>query len=76
MGRKRVQHIGKINLEPLEKEFGKLQTDNVVLTEERMLHIKQGHPDDYNLFQQYKKEMIEDPDLILKEARMIILCFL
>ena len=42
-----VHYVGKINRNLLEGEFGKLATDEVVLTNERERHIKQRHEDDF-----------------------------
>ena len=64
-----VQQIGRINKSIFEKEFGKLATDEVVLTEERIQHIKDRHIDDYNLFAKYNKEILENPDIILKDSK-------
>lgn len=38
-----MRYIGKINLKILENVFGKIQTNEVILTEERMQHIKEKH---------------------------------
>ena len=42
--------IGKLNTEFLEIEFGKLATNELILTDERDEHIKERHAQDYNLF--------------------------
>ena len=64
-----MHYIGKINKSVFEKEFGELATDEVVLTEERIQHIKDRHIDDYNLFTRYNKVVLEDPDIILKDGK-------
>ncbi|MBF1688885.1 MAG: minor capsid protein, partial [Selenomonas sp.] len=37
---------------------------NVILTDERIEHIKEHHPNDYELFIRYIPQVIEDPDYI------------
>lgn len=39
-----MQYIGKINKEKLGEYKNKIITDEVVLTEERIKHIKERHP--------------------------------
>lgn len=51
-----IRNLGKINTKILEKEFGKIQTDEIIVTNERIDHIKERHPEDYNLFEKYGKE--------------------
>ena len=48
--------IGNLNPAPFTETFGPLQTTEVVVTDERILHIKQRHPEDYLLFEQYGRE--------------------
>lgn len=61
--------LGKINIQPLEKEFGKLKTDEIIITSERIEHIKLRHPTDYELFEKYGVQTIEAPDLIIKDCK-------
>ena len=39
-----MQYIGKLNKEKLGEYKNKIITDEVVLTEERIKHIKERHP--------------------------------
>ena len=64
-----VHYVGKIDSSILESEFGTLQTDDVVLTDERKRHIKDRHIEDYDLFESYSKDIIENPDVILKDGK-------
>ena len=64
-----LQHIGILDKEIIEKEFGKVQTDEVVLTNERLQHIKDHHPNDFEMFEQSKESVISSPDLILKDEK-------
>lgn len=64
-----MQSLGKIDIQILEKEYGKIQTDEIIVTNERIEHIKYRHPEDYDLFQKYGHESVEDPDLIIKDMK-------
>ncbi|MCH5206616.1 MAG: hypothetical protein J1F09_06650 [Oscillospiraceae bacterium] len=61
--------LGKIDTQPLEQEFGQLETDEVIVTDERMEHIKEHHPQDVQLFIQYAHKAIQSPDLIIKDVK-------
>ena len=39
-------------------------TDEVIITDERIGHIKERHPNDYEKFAEYFQEIIADPDFI------------
>lgn len=65
----KIQNLGKINTKVLEKEFGKIQTDDIIVTNERIDHIKERHPEDYDLFEKYGRESVSDPDLIIKDIK-------
>ena len=38
----------------------------MIITEERIMHIKMRHPNDYERFCSYIPEMVEQPDYIVK----------
>ncbi len=63
-----LRQLGTLNTQPLEKEFGKLKTDEVIVTEERIGHIKAHHPQDYELFEQYGASAVNNPDIIIKDT--------
>lgn len=63
------QYIGKLNIKPLEDEFGFLITDELILTRERDEHIKDHHEADYKLFHTCVFDVISIPDMILKDAK-------
>ena len=48
-----IIYLGKLNTQSLENEFGKLRTNDIIITDERIEHIKLRHPQDYNLFEIY-----------------------
>lgn len=64
-----IRNLGKINTEILQKEFGKIRTDEIIVTNERIDHIKERYPEDYDLFEEYGKECVSSPDLIVKDIK-------
>ena len=64
-----MQIIGKIDARIYEDEFGKLQSDEVILTHERDIHIQLRHKQDYPFFIKYGSETINDPDIILVDGK-------
>lgn len=64
-----IKMLGKINLTFLEKEFGKIQTDGIIVTNERLSHIQERHPQDYKLFEKYGRDSVQDPDYIVKDEK-------
>lgn len=66
-----IIELGKINTQPLEIEFGKLKTDEIVITNERIDHIKNRHPEDFDLFIKYGIQTVENPDIIIKDCKNI-----
>ena len=64
-----ITKLGKIDTQPLEQEFGKLKTDEIIVTNERLDHIKTRHPEDYSLFEKYGVSTVESPDLIISDLK-------
>ena len=44
-------------------------TEEVILTDERIKHIKEHHPGDYEKYNKYLKKIIETPDYILEDEK-------
>lgn len=61
--------LGKLNVQLLEAEFGKLKTNEIVITNERIHHIRVRHPNDLPFFEQYGTETVENPDMIIKDCK-------
>ena len=61
--------IGKIDTEIYKEKFGQIQTDEVIVTNERIEHIKLRHPEDYALFEQYGRECIISPDMVISDEK-------
>lgn len=64
-----IRSLGEINTSILEKEFGRIQTKEIVVTNERISHIKERHPEDYELFEKYGSQSVKDPDLIIRDVK-------
>ncbi len=61
--------LGFLETSYLEKEFGKLQTNEIIVTNERLDHIKGRHMEDYQLFNKMASVAVSDPDLVLKDIK-------
>lgn len=64
-----VHEVGEINPQHIESEFGKIRSNQVIVTDERIQHIKDHHPQDYELFLKYGKETVIKPDLIIQDTK-------
>ena len=64
-----IRPLGNIKIDVIEKEFGKIQTDEIIVTNERENHIKARHPEDYELFQKYGAETVNNPDFIIRDGK-------
>ena len=64
-----IKLLGKIDTSRLEKEFEKIQTDEIIVTKERLIHIQQRHPQDYNLFVKYGQDCVQNPEYIIKDEK-------
>ncbi|WP_333678390.1 minor capsid protein [Muricomes intestini] len=64
-----IRPLGKIDMNLLEKEFGKMQTDEIIVTGERLEHIKDRHQEDYELFQKHGNEGVQNPDYIVRDEK-------
>lgn len=62
-----VKTIGKIDVEKYCVVSDQIRTDEVVITEERIQHIRDHHPNDYERYSQYIAEMLENPQYILED---------
>ena len=46
-----------------------LVTDEVIITEQQVLHIEEGHPGDFERLADYIPQILQDPDYILRGNR-------
>lgn len=61
-----VHKVGKINIEKYKCITEDITTDEVIITDKQIQHIKERHPNDYERYFDYVKEIIEYPDYILE----------
>ena len=61
--------LGRIDLQRFAGKFGKILTDEVIITRERIEHIQTHHPEDFDLFELYGKDCVQYPDLILSDEK-------
>lgn len=61
-----MQTVGYIDREKFRPIAEDITTDEVILTDERVQHIQDRHPGDYERYFIYLSEIIEDPDYILQ----------
>ena len=62
--------IGKIDI-TLLKDLYNIKTEKIIITKERIEHIKRRPGNDYELYGKYMPEIIKDPDYILQDVRNI-----
>lgn len=58
--------IGYLDKEKYSCMSEHLITNEVIITEERIQHIQERHPGDFERYVSYLKQIIEDPDYILE----------
>ena len=61
--------LGKIDINSLIQTFGEIQTDEVIVTDERIRHIIERHLQDYKLFLEYGVFAVTNPDYIIKDGK-------
>ena len=66
MAVKEVYSVGKIDIEIYKCVTEDIQTDEVIITERQIEHIKERHPSDYERYFSYAQEIIREPDYILE----------
>lgn len=64
-----VQTIGKIDIEKYSVVSKDIRTDEVVITDERIQHIKDRHPNDFERYSGYITEIVKNPDYILEASK-------
>lgn len=61
-----LHYIGKINKEIYSCVTKDIRTDDVIITDERIQHIKERHPNDYERYCEYMKKAVLSPDYIIE----------
>lgn len=62
-----MQIIGKIDIQKYTVVSPNIRTDEVVITDERIAHIKERHPNDFEKYSRYISIMLENPQYILAD---------
>ena len=62
----RVRKVGNLDIEKYRVVTDKIRTDEVIITDERIQHIKDRHPNDFERYAQYITRIVEHPDYILE----------
>lgn len=63
-----VHTIGRIDIEKYKCVTDDIRTDEVVITDERINHIKEHHPNDFERYSQYITHMLKSPQYILQDS--------
>ena len=61
-----VQLVGRINIEIYKCITEDIITDEVIITDERIQHIIDNHPNDYERYFGYMREIVEEPEYIIE----------
>ena len=61
--------IGKIDIQKYSVVAPNIRTDEVIITDERIAHIQQRHPNDFERYAPYLRAIVEDPDYILQAQK-------
>lgn len=64
-----VHTIGKIDKNIYKCVTEDIVTDEVIITDERIAHIQERHPNDYERFYSYIPEIIGNPDYIIEATK-------
>ncbi len=60
-----MHYVGKIDREIFSCISSNIATDEVIITDERVAHIRERHPGDYERYVEYLTQIVEAPDYIL-----------
>jgi hypothetical protein len=61
-----LRYIGTIDREKYSCVAKDITTDEVIITDERIQHIKDRHPNDFERYFNYMKEIVTNPDYIIE----------
>ena len=64
-----VNFVCKLNKKLYKVVTEDIRTDEVIITDERIQHIQERHPDDYERFSTYLAEIVQSPDYIIRDPR-------
>ncbi len=58
--------VGKIDIKIYNCITKDITTDEVIITDERIQHIKEHHPNNYEQYYSYMRSIIENPEYIIE----------
>lgn len=61
--------IGKLDKSIYECVTSDILADEVVITDKQIEHIKERHPNDFERYERYFKEIVEHPDYIIESPK-------
>ena len=61
-----MHFVGKLNKDIYSCISEEIQTEDVIITEERIQHIKERHPADYERYCKFLEEIVARPDYIVE----------
>ena len=61
-----VHKIGTIDIEKYKCVAEDIKSNEVIITDERIQHIKDRHPNDYERYRGYMREIVSNPDYIIE----------
>lgn len=61
-----MHYIGKINLDVYKCVAEDITTDEVIITDERVQHIKDRHPNDFETYFNFMNKIVVEPDYIIE----------
>ena len=64
-----VHLVGKIDKDIYKCITSDIITDEVIITDERINHIMERHPNDYESYCEYLKRIVEEPDYIIQSNK-------
>lgn len=64
-----VHTVGKINRDIYKCITEDIVTDEVIITDNQIQHIRDRHPNDYERFSQYFGQIIAEPDYIIEASK-------
>ena len=62
-----MQIVGRVDLNRFKALFPDITTDEVIITEERIVHIETRHPGTYSKYGQYIPEILADYKYMLED---------
>ena len=64
-----LQYVTRLDIEKYKCVSDDIVTDEVIITDERIQHIKDRHPNDFERYSSYIAEAIEKPDYIIEDKQ-------